>query len=119
MSVTKRRGISIVEVLVALTLIGVTGGAYLALIAETSAHLASAARREERVHQAVRVLEALELAPRDTLLNLAGRRFHRGHLVTVSATASGLFSIRVADAESQAELAATHVFRAVEEPHAR
>lgn len=107
-----RTAFTLLEVIVALTLLGIAGSALL-LASAQSQHAVNQAQRFEHRHQRVaRLLTELALTNDSTLSSLIGRRVIREHLVVVSRGERGGFHIEVAERPSGIILRTT-VYRGI------
>lgn len=106
-----RRGFSILELIVALTLLGATGTAIVAAIGQTHASMTQALAAEVRVRRASRLLNAIAREPRAPLERRAGRRRVEGYEVRVGIGAHELIGIALADTGTGAILVETVVHR--------
>lgn len=114
-----RGGFSILEPVVALAILGLAGGGWIALLAETRAAGASVDRVERQTRSAATLLAGLAREPRRSLVARAGRRRIGPHEVRISHRDGVLFSIAIVDPSSQAVLLETVVYRPRESDDAR
>lgn len=105
-----RGGFSLLEVLVALLLLGTAGSAWLLLLAQTRQSLHAAHVREERFEVASALLRNLAQHSDSTLLSLVGRRRMGAFDVRVSSVAPQLFELEIAE-PMQSPLLRTLVYR--------
>lgn len=97
MSPRERRGIAVLEALVAVVLLGVGSGALVLAARQTVASLDVAHRHEEQSLAAERILARLDALPWTEVRDLAGRRVQRGFVVVVSQESSRLLSVEIRD----------------------
>jgi prepilin-type N-terminal cleavage/methylation domain-containing protein len=88
-------GFTLLEVLVAIALVGVAGSAMLLAGAQSSHSVEQAQAYERRHRRAERLLAELSVANDSTLASLVGRRELRGHLVMVSRRGDQLYHVEV------------------------
>jgi prepilin-type N-terminal cleavage/methylation domain-containing protein len=106
-----RPAFSLVEVLVALVLLGVSGGAYLSLLTASQEQIARAASLEREVVEANALLTRVAQEPVVAVERRVGRQRIGNLLLTVSHRGNGLFAIEAVDAESGRALLATLLYR--------
>jgi len=88
---------TLLEVLVALVLVGTAGSAWLLLLAETRLGIATAYSREDRVARAADLLRDVAQRSDSTLLSIIGRRRVGDLELRVSVTSPHLFEVVVAE----------------------
>lgn len=114
-----RAGFTLLELLVAIALLGVTGTALAAAVGGTRRTMEQVHDAELRTRRATTLLAGLARESRETLARRAGRRRLQGHEVRVSQVDRELFAITVLDTATREVLAATTVYRAEAGPDAR
>jgi hypothetical protein len=117
---SRRQGIALVEVLVALALLGVLGGAWVALAHERARARAQLEAREEEQRAAAILLMGLEAKSRGELEALLARDLYRGGVAArVTSRDRRLFEVQVRDTLSGASILRTAIYRAADDRHAR
>lgn len=111
-----RRGLSLIEVIVAMALLGLVGLAWLTLAAQSVASLDRAHARERRLLAASTLLMRVSALPRAELESLAGRRRIGDFTLRVSASSVQRFELAVLDSLGAHMLLRTHVLRLPEGP---
>ena len=105
------RGSALVEVLVALVLLAVSGVAMVTLLGQTSRSMRSARDTERETDSASRVLDRVAAADRAGLLASLGRHDASGLRVAVLETSPDLFDVAVAVSDTSGVLMRTVFYR--------
>lgn len=106
-----RRGVALLETIVALAILATAGLAWLGMASQTSASLERALEREARTRLAAALLGRYASLSALELEAAAGRRQDRGLEVRVSLLGAGLVEVRVVDPPTGVELLRTVLFR--------
>ena len=107
-----RRGVVLLEVIVALAITGLAGAAAVRLVAASLRDEAAMRERELRLRHAEQLLFAYTMANRDQLDQRIGERTTRGFIVEVQRPVRELYRISVREPRpADAELLATVVYR--------
>lgn len=106
-----RAGFTLLEALLALTLLSAAGIGWAVLAGQASFALRAAQREERIVGEAARLLRRLEALPAEQLEAMAGRRRVGGLTLRVTVEHQGLIGVDVGDAERGTELLATYLYR--------
>ena len=109
-----RAGFSLLDPLAAITLLGIAGTAFVALLAQTRATMASVHGVELRTREAAALLASVAREPRSTLAEKVGRRRVGAHELRVSLWSASLFSVEVADPSTGMVTVGTFVYRPAE-----
>ncbi len=117
-AIDRRRGIALLEVLLAVTVLAVAGVGWTMLAAQNLLALRDAKAREAEVVAASRALAGLIARPTSELERMAGRRRHGEFELRVSVAPPGLVHLELHDAESGRLVLQTHLFRPSEQPDA-
>lgn len=112
---SRRPAFTLLEVVVAMTLLAATGLALSALGAQTLNTLGSTTRREGELRRAVAVLTRVSVLPTDALTELAGRRRMEEFTLRLTMEQERVFSVELLDAAGQRSILRTHLFRARED----
>ncbi len=107
----RRRAFTLLELLVALALLGIAGTSLVSAVAQTRATMHAVHEAELRTRRATVVLAGLAREPRASLAQKTGRRHVRGHEVRISRIARDLFTIAVVDTATRTVLLETTVYR--------
>jgi type II secretory pathway component PulJ len=94
------RGVVLLEVLIALTIVGVTGASLVAATAGVLRAEEEAARRERAVVRQEEVLAAISLFTRDELVARLGSRTVGRYRIDIERPRAGLFRIQVTAPDS-------------------
>jgi Tfp pilus assembly protein PilV len=105
------RGSVLIEVLVALVLLAVSGTALITLLGQTSHAMRSTVASERLARAASDQLGGLAIATRSDLFAAAGRRSINGWTVSVAVAGPNLFDVSIAESDSSAPLLRTTVYR--------
>jgi Tfp pilus assembly protein PilV len=103
----RSKGVALLEVLVAITLLAVAGVGWMSLVHESARAARNAAARDADMQSASATLRHISLWTPSELAAHVGRTRHDGYDVTVSPLAASLWSITVADTLTGATLLAT------------
>ena len=106
-----RRGSALLEVAVAIALLGLTGTALVALMGQSGQSLDQVRRREIDVRRASDELARLSAYDRGRLLASAGSWLSRGWIVSVAPSAPDLFDIAVVDTTTKLPILQTTLYR--------
>jgi type II secretory pathway component PulJ len=109
-----RRAFTLLEVVVALTLLAATGLSLIALSAQTLHTLAGTAQRERELRRAVTVLTRVSVLPTSALTELAGRRPMEEFTLRLTMEHERVFAVELLDAAGQRSILRTHLFRSHE-----
>lgn len=109
-----RRGAALLEVLVALTILVVTGAAILGLANEAAGTLRRARAREAEIRRASALFDAVTLWPREDLDRHLGERVQGPWWLRVDRPELTLYTIVLRDSLGQDELLRTAVYRATD-----
>jgi type II secretory pathway pseudopilin PulG len=112
----ERHGVVLLEVLVALAILGASGAALAALAVGTSDAVLHARSRDDDVRRASAFLEAVALWPREDLDRHLGRRPQGEWTLEVRHPTANLYLVALADSGSSNSLLATSLFRAMPRP---
>jgi prepilin-type N-terminal cleavage/methylation domain-containing protein len=115
----RRRGYSLLELLVAMTLLGTAGGAWIALLAQTRATMHATQAAELRVRAASALLAGVARESRTALMEKAGRRRIGALELRISLASATLVAIDVADPATGSVIVGTLVHRPPEVANAR
>jgi type II secretory pathway pseudopilin PulG len=101
----------LLEVLLALTILGMVGAALTALALESGRSVARTAETERELRRASGFLEAVALWPRDDLDRRLGTRRQGAWLLTIDRRSTALYAIRLRDSTGSNELLHTVLYR--------
>jgi Tfp pilus assembly protein PilV len=101
----------LIEVLVGLVLLAVSGTALITLLGQTFEAMRSTQASERLARAASEQLGGLATLTRADLLAAAGRRSVNGWALTVTADSPNLFDVSIAESDSGALLLRTTVYR--------
>ncbi|HYD54780.1 MAG TPA: prepilin-type N-terminal cleavage/methylation domain-containing protein [Gemmatimonadaceae bacterium] len=107
----RRRGATLLEVVVALVILAVAGVALLALVGDTAQALDAQLGRDALGRRAAAAMEATALRTRPELIDLVGRRRADAVDLNVAQLAPALFEIAVTDTATGAVLLRTTLYR--------
>lgn len=107
MSARPRRAFTLLEVIVALAILGIAGSAMLLASAQAERSVRSAQDSETRQRRAEKLLAEVVALDQSTLLSLVGRREMRGHTVVVSQLDDARLRIVVTERSAGAHLETT------------
>jgi prepilin-type N-terminal cleavage/methylation domain-containing protein len=102
-----RRGVTLLEVLVALVVLGLVTAAWVGLSVQSTHTVAIYHSRELQMQRATRELDRLSLWPDERLRGRIGRTRQGAFLLTVTELAPSLYGVVVADVTSDAPLLRT------------
>ena len=102
-----RRGLTLLEVIAALAILGVAGGAFIALAGQSISSASSVTQREQRVIAAGAELSRLASMTRSQVVANAGRHRRGDLVVSVYESDQGLYAVLVSDAISGSPLVST------------
>lgn len=111
MRLAERRGIALLDALVAVVLLTLLGLGTVRALLERGHALSLALAREEEVRSAEAILSALEARPRHELERLVGRRTVNGRTVAVSLIRPDVFAIEVGTPSSDDAALWTALYR--------
>jgi type II secretory pathway pseudopilin PulG len=111
-----RAGVVLLEVLVALAILGASGAALAALAVGTNDAVLHARTRDDDVRRASALLEAVALWPREDLDRHLGRRPQGEWALEVRHPTANLYLVALSDSGSSRPLLATSLFRATPRP---
>lgn len=116
-----RRGVVLLEVLLALTILGMVGSALTALALESGRSVARTADAERELRRASGFLEAVALWPREDLDQRLGTRRQGAWLLTVDRRGTVLYTVQLHDSTGGNELFHTVLYRPIppDTSHAR
>lgn len=115
------RGVVLLEVLLALTIMGALGAALTALALESGQSVARTAAAERELRRAGGFFEAVALWPRDDLDRRLGARRQGAWLLTIHRRGTVLYDVQLHDAAGGNELVRTVLYRPLpaDSAHAR
>jgi Tfp pilus assembly protein PilV len=111
MPASNRHGSVLIEVLVALVLLAVSGTALITLLGQTSQAMRTTQTSERLARAASEQLGGLATLTRADLLAAAGSRSVNGWTLSISVDSPNLFDVTIADSGSHAPLLRTTVYR--------
>lgn len=111
-----RHGIVLLEVLVALAILGASGAALAALAVGTDDAVLRARTRDDDVRRASAFLEAVALWPREDLDRHLGRRPQGEWTLEVRHPTASLYVVALSDSGTSRRLLTTSLFRATPRP---
>jgi Tfp pilus assembly protein PilV len=106
-----RAGFALIEAIIALAILAVSGLAFLALSSQATAALDTALEREDEIRRAAQVLRRYAVLPSEELQAQAGRRVRGEFEVRVSMQSASLFEIAIVSRRSRAVLLETALYR--------
>lgn len=106
-----RGGSALLDVVVALTLLGLSGVALIAVVDQTVRTMRGVAFVERETRLAARELDRFVLYDRSQLVSLTGRRELRGWSVHVDQIDSDLFDVAIARSDTSPPLLRTTLYR--------
>lgn len=106
-----RRGVALLEAMVALTLLATAGLAWMTLAAQTSTSLETALEREQQVQAAAALMGRYARLSAADLESSAGRRRDAGLEVRVTIAARDLYEVSIVDPRSRTALIDAAFFR--------
>ncbi|HEX5178972.1 MAG TPA: type II secretion system protein [Gemmatimonadaceae bacterium] len=106
-----RRGMVLLEAIVALTILAVAGGTALTLAASSLAAIDRAAKTDQASQRASRFLDAVSLWPRADLDRHFGIRHEGSWLLDIGRPSSTLYVVSLSDSATGRVLFATSFFR--------
>jgi type II secretory pathway pseudopilin PulG len=111
-----RRGVVLLEVLVALAILGASGAALATLAVGASDAVARARSRDDEVRRASAFLEVVALWPREDLDRHLGRRPQGEWTLEVRHPTANLYLVALSDSGASHPLLATSLYRATPRP---
>lgn len=111
-----RGGVALLEVLVALAILGSVGAALGALAAGAGDTVRRAQRADEELRRASALLEAVSLWPREDLDRRLGARAQGRWMLRIQHPLSSLYTVSLADSADARELLRTALFRPAPRP---
>jgi Tfp pilus assembly protein PilV len=106
-----RRGSALIEVLIALVLLAIAGTGLVTLLGQTGHSMRSTLEAERTTRRAAAELDRLSLLDGHELLALVGQRQSHGWAIDITASAPGLFDVRIAESDTSAALLQTTLYR--------
>ena len=107
---TSRRGVALLEILVALVMVVLTGLGFVTLVQQTMTSLQVVQRTERDTFEASSILERLSLLDRQVLAQRMGLTRVRGLEVRLARLDAGLFAVAVTDTVSRRPLLETVLY---------
>ena len=107
----RSQGAALLDVLLALVLLALSGTALISLLGQTSHSLQRTQATEHLLHAASNELSALSLLSHDELTTHAGRRSHHGWTINIVSRGASLFDIDIAASDTTAPLLHTTLYR--------
>jgi Tfp pilus assembly protein PilV len=107
----RRSGAAIIEVLVAIVMLALTGTALITMLGQTSYSMQTTIESERLARAATVELNRIVLADRSTLVASVGRRAVRGWTIDVASISPALFDVRIAESDTGAALLRTTLYR--------
>jgi len=108
-----RDGVVLLEVLVALAILGVVGAATAAMALGAGDTVRRAQRADDEINRASALLEAVALWPREDLDRHLGRRAQGEWLMNVGHPVPALYTVSLTDSTGTHDLLRTALFRPV------
>jgi len=105
------RGAALLDVLLALVLLAVSGTALISLLGQTTHSLQHTQTTEHLLHAASSELAALSLLSHDELTTHAGRTSRHGWTIHITPRGTSLFDIDIATSDSTTALIHTTLYR--------
>lgn len=106
-----RRGSVLIEVMIALILLAMSGSALITLLGQTAHSMRRTLESERLARGASEQLGSLMIATRGELLSGVGRTVVRGWTIQISAASTSLFEVSIAASDSGAPLLRTTLYR--------
>ena len=104
-------GFSLLEVVVALAILAISGMAWTTLTSQTLFAVAAAHAREDRVEAASALLGRIESRPTAELMAMVGRRRIGRFTVAISLASNDVLAIEVFDSSGSERVLATRIYR--------
>lgn len=113
MAIADRRGVALIDALVALVILGTTGVGLITLLGQNAHSMRSVRETEREVQRATDELGRLATLDRQSIAALEGKSDSHGWLLAVTQIADGLFDVSIARADSGARspLLRTTIYR--------
>jgi len=109
--VRNRRGVALIDALIALVILATAGVGFVALLAQTASTLRGLRDRERLVYRASSRLAAISVLPRSELLGRLGETVDDDFVLRVSQSAGGLFDVAILQPHSSRLLVRTTLYR--------
>lgn len=110
--VGRRRGSALLDVVVSLTLLGLSGTAMVSLLAQTANTMRRVRDTDRELRRASDELGRFATADRNTLATMTGRSIQHGWIITVTERATNLFDVEIADTITRSPMLHTTLYRA-------
>lgn len=107
-----RRGSALLDVVVSLALLGLSGTAMVSLLAQTANTMRHVRDADREVRRASDELGRLAIADRATLATMTGQSVQRGWIITVTERSTNLFDVDIADTIAKSPVLHTTLYRA-------
>lgn len=107
----QRRGSALLDVVVALVVLGLSGVAMITLLGQTAYGIRTVRNTERDVRRASDELGRVVTYDRSQLVTMVGRSWSHGWSIEVIQSAPDLFDLTIADNETTAALLRTTVYR--------
>ena len=107
----RRRGSVLLDVVVSLALLGLSGTAMITLLAQTAHSMRQVRATERELRGASDELGRLAPLDRRALAAMTGESVRRGWLISVAERAPGLFDVGIADTAGRSTLLRTTFYR--------
>jgi hypothetical protein len=108
---SSRRGAALIDVLLAIILLAVSGTALVTLVGQTAHSIESLHESEHRTRAAADRIDALSVLDRAALESRVGQRSEKGLIVDIARIRADLFDVRVLQPTNGAVLLRTTLYR--------
>jgi Tfp pilus assembly protein PilV len=106
-----RRGVALLDVVIALVVLGLSGVAFVNLLGQTSHSMRSIRNTERLTRRASDELGRFVIYDRAQLIAMSGRSVSRGWMITVEQIAPALFDVAIASVDNSTPLLETTLYR--------
>jgi Tfp pilus assembly protein PilV len=106
-----RAGIALLDVVVALAVLGLSGTGLITLLGQTAHSVRHVRQTEREVRQASDEMGRFVAYDRPILAAMVGRSLRHGWIVSVTPAGSDLFEVAIADTANRATLLTTTMYR--------
>lgn len=109
--VPRQRGSALLDVVIALAVLGLSGTALITLLGQTAHSVRHVRDTERQVRRASDELGRFTTYDRPALAAMIGRSIRRGWIISVEQVNPDLFDVSIADTANGARLLATTIYR--------
>src|SRR5215212_2410245 len=105
------RGSALLDVVIALAVLGLSGVALITLLGQTALSMRNVRNTERSVRQASDELGRFVTYDRTQLVSMLGRSMSHGWVVSVASASPDLFDVAIAESDTSGSLLRTTVYR--------